>query len=216
MNCMRTTGHSLSQVLPTGNQRWGYVRTVVVLPLHHDSWQCLEIVGVRYYIAYSTHTLTLTQTPTHKHTQIPTPPPHTHTYTYTHTHTHKFTDLVRRIWSQKLYNTTTSTILWYNVDHCATYYSSLFKSVKWWRKVFLRVLQVAVINSSIIYKQQAAFQGQQPMKYQAFCTTLIDHLSAPLQSQTTRMAPTNSSKLVQNVSHFLIRGRKRTNCVVYL
>ena len=100
------------------------------------------------------------------------------------------------------------------LDQIVSRYSFLYKSVKWWRRVFLWVLEVAVINSYIIYMQQTASREQRPMKHYVFRRELIKHLSAPLQSQTTQMAHTNNLKQVQHVFHFLKRGRKLTKCIM--
>ena len=67
------------------------------------------------------------------------------------------------------------------LNQFASYYSFLHKSVKWWRKIFW-MLEVAVINSYIIYKKLAAVRGQRPMTHKAFRQALIDHLSEPLRS----------------------------------
>ena len=42
------------------------------------------------------------------------------------------------------------------LDQIASYYSFLHKSVKWWRKVFFWLLEVAVINAFIIHKKLEA------------------------------------------------------------
>ena len=53
------------------------------------------------------------------------------------------------------------------LDQFASYYSFLHKSVKWWRKIFIWMLEVAVINSYIIYKKLATSRGQRPMTHKA-------------------------------------------------
>ena len=40
------------------------------------------------------------------------------------------------------------------MDQFISYYSFLHKSVKWWRKVFFWTLEVAAVNSYILYKEQ--------------------------------------------------------------
>ena len=45
------------------------------------------------------------------------------------------------------------------LDQFATYYSFLHKSVKWWRKIFFWIVEVAVIN---VYKKIAISRGRRP------------------------------------------------------
>ena len=59
------------------------------------------------------------------------------------------------------------------LDQFASYYSFLHKSVKWWRKIFW-MLEVAVINSYIIYKKLVTSRGRRPMTHKAFRQALID------------------------------------------
>ena len=68
------------------------------------------------------------------------------------------------------------------LDELASYYSFLHKSVKWWRKVFFRCVEVAVINAYIVYKEQAQSIDVRPMCHLAFQRQLIEHLSEPLRS----------------------------------
>ena len=106
------------------------------------------------------------------------------------------------------------------LDQFASYYSFLHKSVKWWRKIFFWMLEVAVINSYIIYKKLATSRGRRPMTHKAFRRVLIDHLSAPLRSQghqrTRRRPPPaqNLERLHDDVRHFAEKGQKRKDCWV--
>lgn len=105
------------------------------------------------------------------------------------------------------------------LDQYTSYYSFLHKSVKWWRKVFFWILEVAVVNAYIIYKNLATATGQKPMKHSGFRRVLINYLSAPLRNQTTQSTRTtrpgaqNLERLHQ-VPHFMEKGRKRRDCVV--
>ena len=105
------------------------------------------------------------------------------------------------------------------LDQFASYYSFLHKSVKWWRKVFFWMLEVAVINAYIIYKKLATAQGRRPMTHKAFLRVLIDHLSEPLRSQASQQArrrqpASQNFERLQQVPHFPAKGRKRTDCCV--
>ena len=67
------------------------------------------------------------------------------------------------------------------LDQLMAYYSFLHKSVKWWRKVFW-LLEVAVVNFYIIYKELAQTRGERPMTHLAFWCKLIESLSEPIRS----------------------------------
>jgi hypothetical protein len=93
------------------------------------------------------------------------------------------------------------------LDQFASYYSFLHKSVKWWRKIFFWMLEVAVINSYIIYKKLATSRGRRPMTHKAYRRVLIDHLSAPLRSQghqrrRRRPPPAQNLERRQGVPHY--------------
>ena len=90
---------------------------------------------------------------------------HTHTHTHAHAHTHTHMHAPTRIstcrhgqMKQKPvvvedYNQHMSGVD--KLDQMMAYYSFLHKSVKWWRKVFFWVLEAAVVNSYIVYKELA-------------------------------------------------------------
>ena len=89
---------------------------------------------------------------THTHTQI-----EACTYMYIHTlthvcpHTHKYIDVYRSGQTKLkpvVINDYNQHMLGVDkLDQFASYYSFLHKSVKWWRKIFFWMLEVAVINS---------------------------------------------------------------------
>ena len=100
-----------------------------------------------------------------------------------------------------------------------SYYSFLHKSVKWWRKVFFWMLEVAVVNAYIIYKDLALKRGERPISHLAFRRRLIQSLAEPILSSATPRActgprATQHLERLQPVPHFLQKGRKRRDCVV--
>ncbi len=54
------------------------------------------------------------------------------------------------------------------LDQLCSYYSFLHKSVKWWRKVFFWLLEVAVVNSYVLYKQSCVQTNNRPLTHLAF------------------------------------------------
>ena len=63
------------------------------------------------------------------------------------------------------------------LDQMMSYYSFLHKTIKWWRKVFFWVLEVATVNAYILYKVLAQKRGERPMSHLAFRRKLILSLS---------------------------------------
>ena len=68
------------------------------------------------------------------------------------------------------------------LDQLMSYYGFLHKSIRWWRKIFFWILEVAVINAYIIYKSLALQRGERPMSHLAFRRKLILSLSEPIRS----------------------------------
>jgi hypothetical protein len=102
------------------------------------------------------------------------------------------------------------------LDQLMAYYSFLHKLVKWWRKIFFWILEVMVINAYIIYKELARRRGERPITHLAFRRRLIESLSEPICSSTSRPGPRASQNLerLQPVRHYPQKGRKRRDCVV--
>ena len=102
------------------------------------------------------------------------------------------------------------------LDQMMSYYSFLHKSV---RKVFFRILEVAVTNAYILYKQLALKQGQCPMSHLAFRHHLMNSLSEPLRSSAVPRAragphaPQNIERL-HAVQHYMQKGEKTRDCMV--
>ena len=104
------------------------------------------------------------------------------------------------------------------LDQLMSYYSFLHKSVKWWRKVFW-ILEVAVINAYIIYKELALKQGDKPLSHTAFRRQLIASPSKPIRSSVTtraRPGPQASANVecLRPVPHFPQKSTKRRDCIV--
>ena len=106
------------------------------------------------------------------------------------------------------------------MDQLVSYYSFLHKSVKWWRKVFFGSLEVATVNSYILYKEQETARGVHPMGHLAFRCHLIEILSEPMRcTATCRVRPgprlsSQSLERLQPIRHFLGKTPKRKDCVV--
>ena len=101
------------------------------------------------------------------------------------------------------------------LDQLMSYFSFLHKSVKWWRKVFFWMVEVAVVNSYILYKQTMVQQGNRPLTHLGFRRELIKSLAEPLQlTVVPRQQSAPSLQRLQQVPHFLEKGSKRRDCWV--
>ena len=186
---------------------------------------------IHMHVHTNTHTHTLTLAHTCMHTHACTPVcihacAHACTHACTHiihSHSHKHTYIHTIHWCK--HNRSGQVKLKpvviddYNqhmlgvdkLDQFASYYSFLHKSVKWWRKIFFWMLEVAVINSYIIYKKLVTSRGRRPMTHKAFRQALIDYLSEPLRSQRQQRArrgppPGQNLERLHQVRHFPEKG----------
>ena len=103
------------------------------------------------------------------------------------------------------------------LDQLMSYYCFLHKSVKWWCKVFFWILEVAVVNAYIIYKELALKRGVKPMSHLAFRRRLIASLSEPIRSSViprARPGPQASTNVerLRPIPHFPQKGAKRKDC----
>ena len=105
------------------------------------------------------------------------------------------------------------------LDRLCTYYIFLHKSVKWWRKVFFWLLEVAVVNRYIISRHSMGQLRRKPLTHLAFCRQLLTALSEPMRS-TAIPRPRSYSRehgdieRLQPVPHFLEKRNKRRDCWV--
>ena len=104
------------------------------------------------------------------------------------------------------------------LDQMMSYYSFLHKTIKWWRKVFFWILEVATVNAYILHKVQAEKRGERPNTHLTFRQQLILSLSEPIRSSVTpraRPGPRVSDiQRLRPVPHYLQKGTKRRDCVV--
>lgn len=98
-------------------------------------------------------------------------------------------------------------------DQLAVYYCFQRKSIKWWKKVFFWLLETAVVNSYILYKEAT----QKPMKHIVFRRSLIKSLisySNPSERpRPGRRRSSDSIERLQQGRHYSAKGKRR-DCVV--
>ena len=106
-------------------------------------------------------------------------------------------------------------------DQYTVYYSFVRRSVKWWRKVFFWMMEVAVVNSYILYKCHTI----QPFTHRDYRLSIIRALAAPyIQSAppcgpgrprlTCQQASSGDPDRLNGLSHFLEMGAGQRDCVV--
>ena len=104
------------------------------------------------------------------------------------------------------------------LDQLTSYYCFLRKSVKWWRKVFFWLTEVAVVNSYILYKNTPHQAGHTTIPHLEFRRQLIVALCSPLCSiprpRSGRRNQDQSLERLRPGNHFIARGRKRKDCRV--
>ena len=97
----------------------------------------------------------------------------------------------------------------------SSYYSFLHKSVKWWRKVFFWLLEVAVINGYIIYKHHTHRQALTHLEFRrSVLHSLVQPLVAIPRAQRGRHPHQSLERLSMSPRHFCERGKRRRDCRV--
>ena len=103
------------------------------------------------------------------------------------------------------------------LDQLTSYYSFLHKSVKWWRKVFFWILEVAVVNSYILYKEQTTAQRGKPIPHLIYRRNVIIALSEPIRSTAIPRRINHGGQSIERlkpIPHYLEKGEKRRDCKV--
>ena len=105
-------------------------------------------------------------------------------------------------------------------DQYTVYYSFIRKTVKLWRKVCFWLLEVALVNSYILYKSNT----NRPMSHREFRLSVIRHLASP-QIQAvpsirsgphvqSRQARSGDPVRLNRQPHFLDRCSRQKDCIV--
>ena len=98
------------------------------------------------------------------------------------------------------------------LDQRTSYYHFIRKSVKWWRKVFFWIVEVAVVNAYIIYTQHT--NAQRKLTHKEFRREIIMSLCEEQHQTKSRSATRRRDETVQRLrgSHFPESAPSRRDC----
>ena len=71
-------------------------------------------------------------------------------------------------------------------DHYCGSYAFLRKTAKWWRKMFLWIFEVAVVNSFILYNIRRRDQGLKNVTHKAFRKNLVRQFVGRIRNKNAR------------------------------
>ena len=102
-------------------------------------------------------------------------------------------------------------------DQLSVYYSFSRKSIKWWRKIFFHGLEVAIINSHILYK--TASPNSTLLTYRRL---ILDNLASSFIANTPttsrgrpRLIPSSTPERLDSQKHFLgKRSSEKHDCKI--
>ena len=102
------------------------------------------------------------------------------------------------------------------MDQLTSYYSFLHKSVKWWRKVFFWVVELAMVNSFILHKKIQKSAELPSMSHVNFRREILLDLCRPLSQQPkpSKRLSDHSLERLQNTPHYSKKMTKRRDCRV--
>ena len=98
------------------------------------------------------------------------------------------------------------------MDQLSSYYSFLYKSVKWWRKVFFWTIEVAMVNSYIVHRKVQQSLGMPSFCHVKFQREILTGLCQPLidvPKPSNRPSQDLTLERLQNTEHFCKKMMKR-------
>ena len=67
-------------------------------------------------------------------------------------------------------------------DQLAKYSAFNHRSLKWWKKVFFRILNLCMVNAFILYNEWCAIQGKPKLKQLKFCRNVMSSWQLPIHA----------------------------------
>lgn len=96
-------------------------------------------------------------------------------------------------------------------DHLCTSYNFDRKSIKWWRKLFFWLTEVAAVNSFILFKMYQQWKNEQPLTHLEFRKKLIEELAGDVRNRQRRRGRPSTRDRVERLNkeqHFMAQKRK--------
>ena len=103
------------------------------------------------------------------------------------------------------------------MDQLTSYYSFTHKTVKWWRKVFFWMVEVALVNTYIIHKKLQQSIEMPAKSHITLRREILIELCKPLMQlpkPPRRISSDHSLERLQNKQHFSEKHSKRKDCRV--
>ncbi|XP_015436661.1 PREDICTED: piggyBac transposable element-derived protein 4-like [Dufourea novaeangliae] len=95
-------------------------------------------------------------------------------------------------------------------DQYASTCCFLRKSLKWWHKLFFGGMEISLINSYILYKQEKIKKGEKPLSHRRYVKTLVEQLRGPYRQQRQQASTSHSDEIRLNGKlHIMLKGPKR-------
>lgn len=102
-------------------------------------------------------------------------------------------------------------------DQLSVYYSFNRKSIKWWKKVFFWSMEIAVVNSYIIYEQSSPHTAQLDYRRQIINSLIAEFFQSqpatPLNT-SRRLFPSPLPERLDQRKHFLGKRKEQRECRV--
>ena len=99
-------------------------------------------------------------------------------------------------------------------DQMIMYYGFSHRSVKWWKRVFFHLLDVALVNSYVLYKATTGSNKMTQLKFRlSVAKSLIEGLQRPRHRHHSP-APELPLRLTERAFPEPIPGAKRADCKV--
>ncbi|MGH0143713.1 UNVERIFIED_CONTAM: hypothetical protein FKN15_055272 [Acipenser sinensis] len=105
-------------------------------------------------------------------------------------------------------------------DHYCASYAFTRKSLKWWRKMFFRLLEVAIVNSAILFNLMKVESGQLPVHHKTFrkalLIQLVGNVCNPGSRKRGRPSSTDREERLNGKPHFIAKNESKNtkDCAV--
>ena len=105
-------------------------------------------------------------------------------------------------------------------DHYCSSYAFIQKSLKWWRKLYFFLLEVAVVNSFILYKIHMESLGQKKLTHRNFrkalCEQLVSDIRVKLSAKRTVVNEHDVPDRLNGTMHMvnIIQDNRTRDCAV--